>query len=81
MKKITVKYVQNRENKICITVSLDFPFQSAEEYPKNCINNLIDQKTPNPKTIFFPSTVESNSSEDVKHKTPIRNTTKAMKNV
>jgi len=76
-----LKYVQKSENTICIAVSINLPFQSAEEYPKNCINNLIDQKIPNPNTIFFPSPVESNSPDEVKHKTPIKNTTKAIKNV
>ena len=45
------------------------------------MSNLIDQKMPSPNEIFLPNVVVTNSVDDVKHRTPIRKTIKAIKKV
>ena len=40
----------------------------------------IVQNTPSPKQIFFPKLVSISSVDEVKHKTPIRKATRAIKN-
>lgn len=73
-------YVQYSEKKICTMVSNDLPFQVSAEYPKNCMTNLTAQKMASPMATFFPSGVCTISVEEVRHKRPIKNMPKAIKN-
>jgi hypothetical protein len=68
------------EKIICTAVSNTLPFQIVEEYPKNWITNLAPQKMPMPKEIRLPKAVLSNSFEEVRHSSPTKKTTKAIKN-
>jgi hypothetical protein len=64
-----------------MNVSNIFPFQIFEEYPKNCTSNRIIQNIPKPKEILLPISVPASSAEEVRQRSPIRNTTMAIKKV
>jgi hypothetical protein len=68
------------EKRICTAVSNTLPFQIFEEYPKNWITSLAPQNMPMPKEILLPSAVFNNSCEDVRHSSPTKKTTNAIKN-
>jgi hypothetical protein len=76
---MVLKYVHRIENKTCIVVSNFLPFHSVVEYPKNWKNNLVVQKMPSPKEILLPKVVVVNSVADVRQRSPISNTAKAIK--
>jgi hypothetical protein len=67
------------EKIICTAVSNTLPFQIFDEYPKNWITNLAPQKIPMPKEIRLPNVVFNNSLEDVRHNSPTKKTTNAIK--
>ena len=48
---------------------------------KNWKNKRTIQNTPKPNAIFLPKTVSIISDAEVKHRSPIKKTVKAMKNV
>ena len=62
-------------------VSNRFPRHKEAEYPKNCTNNRTNQNSAIPRLTRLPKVVLSNSFAEVRHNTPIKRTTKAIKNV
>jgi hypothetical protein len=76
-----LKYIHNAEKRICAVVSNNLPLQSFEEYPKNWMYSRIVQNMPNDKDSLFPNCVYKRSVEEVRQRTPIKNTTNAMKKV
>ncbi len=74
-------YNHNKEKTMCMVVSKALPRQSLGEYPNSWITKRMAQKTPTPRAIFLPRGVSTTSWADVRHKSPIRKTVKAIKKV